>query len=408
MNHPRIGDLASGASVVIRRPDPPRIRFQEDQTLIIHLTVTGRCNARCAGCINSTITTNQRGTRDAVMTFEETVPERDAGIVMDICRRHPGRSVGVCFYGGEPFLALDKMTAGWSILRRSRFSRRIRFMVYTNAALVEEAIRSAPRFIRDLWLFSVSIDGDLRQHNRSRPGTDLAAIRRALRELRPVRRGQVLMWSTLREDQSLAACFGEYQRLARQGLVEHWYWHWPEIVEPFLDLAGYARRYERDLDRIVRAYTESLRRGSLLSIIHLSELVVFLLTGRRRRHTGCGIERFRNFDIVGGRIFSCVDLPAEIGDLAINRDPARLVSYKAGLGCLECGVGNYCGGRCPVQGLYGSQERTRQYCELMRLHVAVVQDHIGPIRAALEKRRLDVQDLYDRSAYLTRFTDVTP
>lgn len=408
MIHPCFGDLASGSSVALSRPAKRRIRFQEDRTLIIHLTVTGRCNARCAGCINSTITTNHRGSRDAVITFPETVPQRDTKIVTDICRRHPGRPVGVCFYGGEPFLALDKMTDCWSILRQSRFSRRIRFMVYTNAALVTEAIRRSPLFIRDLWLFSVSIDGDLQQHNRSRPGTDLAEIRRALRDLHAVRRGHVLMWSTLREDQSLAACFGEFQRLVRSRMVNHWFWHWPEIAEPFRDFDGYARHYEQDLDRIMRRYTEMLQRGRLMSVIHINELILFLITGRRRGHTGCAIERFKNYDIVNGRIFSCVDLPAELGDLEKNKDPQRLISYKTGLGCYQCGAHGYCGGRCPVQGLYGSQVRTRQYCELMRLHIAVVRDFIKPIRAAMRKHRMRVQDLYDCSAYLTRFTDVTP
>jgi len=194
----------------------------------------------------------------------------------------------------------------------------------------------------------------------------------------------------------------------RSRMVNHWFWHWPEIAEPFRDFDGYARHYEQDLDRVMRRYTEMLQRGRLMSVIHINELILFLITGRRRGHTGCAIERFKNYDIVNGRIFSCVDLPAELGDLEKNKDPQRLISYKTGLGCYQCGAHGYCGGRCPVQGLYGSQVRTRQYCELMRLHIAVVRDFIKPIRAAMRKHRMRVQDLYDRSAYLTRFTDVTP
>ncbi len=408
MIHPRFGDLTKSAVVSLPPPSGRRLFFREDRTLIIHLTVTGRCNARCPGCINSTITTNHQTARDTVITFEETQPERDTEIIQQISRRFPRRPVSVCFYGGEPFLALRKMVESWRRLRASLLTRRLRFMVYTNAGFVAQAVRQKPEFLRDIWLFSVSIDGDRAQHNRSRPGTELTTIRSNLRLLKKIRRGQVLMWSTLRENQTLAACHDEFRRLLNQGLVEHWYWHWPEIVEPFRDFESYARRYEQDLNRVLRWFTEGLQHGRLISVIHISELIIFLLTGRRRRHTGCAIERFRNYDIVNGRIFSCVDLPAELGDLQKNHDPARLISYKSALGCYQCGIHGYCGGRCPVQGLYGSRERTLQYCQLMRLHVAIVRDYLKPIRAALRKHRYKLQDLYDRSAYLTRFTDVTP
>mgnify|MGYP001573788508 CR=1 FL=1 len=159
---------------------------------------------------------------------------------------------------------------------------------------------------------------------------------------------------------------------------------------------------------VMDGYVRELERGDLPPIIHINELVLFLLTGRQRGHTGCAIELLKNYDIVGGKIYSCVDLPAELGDLERNKDPRRLVAYKDELGCYECPVHGYCGGRCPVQGRYGSQERTRQYCRLMKLHVGVVRKRLPRIRTALEKNRIGIQEIYDRSAYLTRFTDVTP
>jgi radical SAM protein with 4Fe4S-binding SPASM domain len=191
-------------------------------------------------------------------------------------------------------------------------------------------------------------------------------------------------------------------------LVDHFYWHWPEIVEPFDDFEEYARRYARDLDGIMDRYLREIERAVLPPIIHINELVLFLLTGRRRGHTGCAVELLKNYDIVGGKIYSCVDLPPELGDLERNKDPGRLVAYRGKLGCFKCPVRGYCGGRCPVQGLYGSLQRTREYCRLMELHVGVVRKFLPRIRAALEKNRIGIQEIYDRSAYLTRFTDVTP
>lgn len=385
-----------------------RIRFKEDQTLIIHLTVTGRCNARCKGCINSAITLGNPAPRDSLITFEDTRPDRDLRIIRRIAGRFPRKQIGLCFYGGEPFLAAEKMVEVWKRVKDSPFGKRTRYMVYTNAERVREAIARYPTFIRDLWLFSVSIDGGLRQHNRARPGTDLTAIIENLRALKKIRRGQVLMWSTLREEQSLANCYDEFIALKRQGLIDHFYWHWPEIVEPFKDIDGYARRYVRDLEMIIEGYVRELERGELPSIIHINDLVLFLLTGRQRGHTGCAIELLKNYDIVGGKIYSCVDLPPALGDLERNKDPRRLVAYKDELGCFQCPVHGYCGGRCPVQGLYGSLERTRHYCRLMKLHVGVVRKRLPRIRAAFKKNHIGIQEIYDRSAYLTRFTDVIP
>jgi radical SAM protein with 4Fe4S-binding SPASM domain len=387
---------------------PAALRFKEDRTLIIHLTVTGRCNARCKGCINSAITIGSPAPRDSLVTFEDTRPDRDLRIIRKIVRRYPRRPIGLCFYGGEPFLAADKMVEVWARLRRSAFRKRMRFMVYTNGEFMTDAIARTPDFIRDIWLYSVSIDGDRRQHNLTRPGTDLAAIIENLQALKTIRRGQVLMWSTLREEQSLANCYDEFVALRRQGLVDHFYWHWPEIVEPFTDFDGYARRYRRDLSGIMDRYVASLRRGGLPPIIHINELVLYLLTGRKRRHTGCAVERLKNIDIVNGKIYACVDLPAELGDLEKNKDLSRLVAYKGDLGCFQCPVHGYCGGRCPVQGLYGSLQRTRQYCRLMKIHVGVVRDRLAAIRRALRESRIGIQEIYNRSAYLTRFTDVTP
>jgi uncharacterized protein len=400
--------MKNSCTLIKRKSVKRRLRFQEDQTLIIHLTVTGRCNARCRGCINSAITMGNPAPRDSLITFEDTRPDRDLSIIKKIGRRFPRKLVGLCFYGGEPFLATDKMVQVWKGVKNSALGRRTRFMVYTNAERVIEAIAKYPAFIRDLWLFSVSIDGDRRQHNRARPGTDLVKIRENLRALKEARRGQVLMWSTLREEQSLAVCHDEFQTLRSEGLVDHFYWHWPEIVEPFRDFEGYARRYARDLARIMGRYVRAIGRAELPSIIHINELVLFLLTGRRRGHTGCAIELMKNYDIVGGKIYACVDLPPELGDLEKNHDPRRLVAYQERLGCPECTVYGYCGGRCPVQGLYGSLQRTREYCRLMKLHVGVVQKFLPRIRTALARNRIGVQEIYDRSAYLTRFTDVTP
>jgi hypothetical protein len=56
--------------------------FEEEEDIIINLTVTGRCYARCEGCINSAITFASDAPRNSSMAHLESDPERDAAMVI--------------------------------------------------------------------------------------------------------------------------------------------------------------------------------------------------------------------------------------------------------------------------------------------------------------------------------------
>jgi radical SAM protein with 4Fe4S-binding SPASM domain len=391
--------------------------IHEDKSIMLHLTVTGRCYAQCEGCINSAITVGSLQPRNSIITFQETEPERDSAIILGLAARHPGQIITVCFYGGEPFLAADKMQKVWKILNESSGNNEFRYTVYTNGELLISALKRYPEFMQDMWLYSVSIDGDEEQHNRVRKGTDLAIIINNLKELRTNHGGQVLHWSTLREKQSLWNCFEEFMSLYREGLVNHFFWHWAETLEPYDDFQSYTQTYDQELQKIMDVYAKRLSAGELLPVCHVNELILYLLTGKERGHTACGVELAKNYDVVSGKVFPCADLPSshQIGKLDVEGklnlkedDLSSLVEYKEWLGCYACGVHPYCGGRCPVQAVAGSRERTFQYCQLMRLHVGIIQERIDDIAAALKKNNISLQDIYARSAFLARYTDVVP
>lgn len=416
--HPRFGDLAGLAAVQMNngcRSAP--VRFSEDDNGMIYLTVTGRCYANCRGCINSAVTLADETPRNLMQIGQECDPERDAAIVSALASRMPDQITTVCFYGGEPFLAADRMADVCRILDGSKIGKKTRYMVYTNGELLTEALRRFPDLMKRMWLFSVSIDGDEAQHNRVRSGTRLSRIVENLRQIKDNVDGKVLFWSTLREEQSLLNCFHEFRSLYREGLTDYFFWHWAESRSAFEDFSAYAVRYGQDLERIMDVYVDELYRGVLLPIIHLNELVVYLATGKERGHSACAVELAKNYDIVAGRVCACADLPPSLSfgemdpakglDLK-DRDLSPLVAYKDWLGCFECGVHAYCGGRCPVQVIAGSRERTVQYCQLMRLHVGIVQERIGKILKGLDMRGISLQEVYDRSVFLTKYTDVVP
>ncbi len=413
--HPRFHDLMDSRAVRMRNGQNSAVQsIHEEQSTIIHLTITGRCYAKCKGCINSAVTLAVEQQKNRLLAFQECDPERDSSIILDLTKSIDGNQVTICFYGGEPFLAIEKMENVRQILTRSSSPKHFRYMVYTNGELIEEGLHSHAELMESIWLYSVSIDGDEEQHNRIRGGTQLNRIIKNLEVLKNHKRGHVLFWSTLREEQSLFTCFQQFMRLHEEGLVDHFFWHWAETKEAFKDFAYYVRRYGEDLERIMESYVLNLSKGRFLPIAHINELVLYLATGRERGHSACAVELAKNYDILDGKVFACADLPAPLGSRSSSEgglketDLQSLVKYKDWLGCPECGVHPYCGGRCPVQALAGSPERTVQYCQLMRLHVGIVQERMQDIGSALDQTGTSLQEIYDGSAFLAKYTDVVP
>jgi len=415
--HERLGDLSDHSAFVMRGRDRAKFKYTETFPLYIHLSVTGRCQARCQGCINIAFNTAANDSRRDSVMFKDTDPLRDARCIVNLIQEHTHETATICLYGGEPLLAPDKVQALIENITQADLPNRVRYMLYTNGDLLEKLCRSHPEMMRSIWLYSVSIDGTRLQHERIRRGTNLARIHAGLSAIKDIRQGQVLMWSTLREDQSLLDCFNEFTYLHDRRLVDQFFWHWVESSAPFTALSAYAAAYEKDLRHIMEVYVAKLNGGILLPITHINELVLYLLAGKRRKSTACGVELARNYDIVGGRIHSCADLPGQysIGTIAADGTPhvtkqdlSWLTNYKNDLGCKKCGVHAYCGGRCPVQAVTGSMERLLQYCQLMRLHVSTVNDYMDEIASALQFHTITPQHIYDHSAFYVQFTDGTP
>lgn len=407
--HPRFGDLSRPDAIVMPGYSPES--YIERKSIFIHLTVTGKCNAGCRGCINMATGEGPRS------SWQDTVPERDGRAIIELASLHPGETVTCCLYGGEPLLAPDRIAGLMETINESPDSERIRYLLYTNGELLNRAIASHPGVIEKIWLFAVSIDGQEAQHNSIRSGTSLVRIHGNLEALAALRKANVLMWSTLREEQSLLDCFREFQYLREKELAHHFFWHWVETSAEYSRFEEYASSYEADLRSVMETYVGHLERGDILSIIHLNELLLYLVSGKKRGSTGCGVEMQKNYDLMNGKIHACADLPPEftIGEILEDgsislweKDLKPLTRYKSSLGCPDCGVHAYCGGRCPVQAIIGEPGRLLQYCQLMRLHVGAVNDYVPRILKAMEKNGITLQDLYDKSAYFAQFTDVTP
>lgn len=414
--HPKYGDLLDYNKISLKNKHKKNIELEEKSPLFIHVTATMNCNARCRGCINTEITTKSQNLCN-LQNFSDMISERDAKAIINLAKKTKDKNVLVCFYGGEPLLVLDKIIETIDILEKNEKKIKFRYMIYTNGINIDSFIKKYPKYAKKIWLYSISIDGQKKQHNNIRRGADLRKIHKNLKALKKINKKNKLMWSTLREEQSLLDCFKEFMYLYKNKMINHFFWHFIEIDEPFKNLDNYIIKYEKGLKIIMDEYVKYLKKGIILPIIHINELLIYLLTNKNRKSSSCGVELSRNYDIVGGRIQACADLPADYnlgyinddGSLSIeDKNLKHLVNYKKDLNCYDCGINYYCGGRCPVQALTSKPERTLQYCQLIRLHIAVVKEYLDRINKEINKNNIKIQDLYTQSAYYTQFTDVTP
>jgi radical SAM protein with 4Fe4S-binding SPASM domain len=397
--------------------------YEETDDLMIHYTVTETCPFRCHGCINALTggMGNQGRSAFSPAGREHESVERDAKGIADLIRKGGGKEAVIVYYGGEPMLRLDIMSQVRGLLAEAPgISGPVNHMVITSGHFLERAIDRYPDLASGLWLTAVSIDGTREQHDAVRQGTSLDEIRRQLGLFNQIRKGDVLVWSTLRPGMSLMDCFRSFEYLRERKEAEHFFWHCDEGEGLIEDLGAYLHNYRSEFDEIMSSYVGRLASGELLSIVHVNELILYLLTKKRRGTTACGVERMSNFDIIGdGKVHACADLPetmdigriTDSGEIELRPDAEerlrQIVSYKGDLGCSRCGVEPYCGGRCPVQANTGGLGRARQYCFMMREHVRIVKKYVARIADLMVEKGVTLKDLY-RSARLTKYGDVTP
>ncbi|MGB9761673.1 MAG: radical SAM protein [Caldimicrobium thiodismutans] len=384
--------------------------------VIYHLTVTGRCNAKCVGCIN-TLMYGERGS--FASTWEDGF-EKNIHILRNLLSSSKNQKIFISFYGGEPLLVYDKVLRYYYIIKNKFKDKDLKFVLFTNGMLLDKALSKNAEFFDNLELLIVSIDGKKEQHERFRRGTQLDKIISNLSLLKKTSKVKVLMWSTLREEMSLRNCVEEFLWLKENSLCDYFFWHLIEEKTPISNFHKFFKEYTKDLEFLFALFENKLSQREILPILPLCELFYFLLKGISRGQTGCGVEKLRNFDILGGRVFPCVDLGDEIeitlenngeGGVKIcqevERTLLRLVSYKEYFGCKFCEAEFYCGGRCPVL-IKTSPERARQYCELTKYMVKLAKERHLLIKNLLEEAKMSLEDLYYPYGYLALLTDVVP
>jgi uncharacterized protein len=128
----------------------------------MHLTLhlTGRCNMRCEYCYAA-----PHGGVD--MSFETARAAVDLGL-RDLVEKHPGSSLGVIFFGGEPLLrrALIEDVTRYCKDIAARTGQLFHYKITTNGTLLDESFLTNPD-THDIFV-ALSHDGARVAHDRHR------------------------------------------------------------------------------------------------------------------------------------------------------------------------------------------------------------------------------------------------
>ncbi|MBN1691358.1 MAG: hypothetical protein JW901_10070 [Dehalococcoidia bacterium] len=247
-------------------------------------------------------------------------PEHDARLIVITAEKHPRDTA--CFYGGEPFLAPDKMDRVRLLLSKTGIGSRVRYVIYTTGEFIDRYLNKYPDLIQGMWLYSIFIDGSHKQHEQVRPGTSLSKTINSLKKLRRFYRGYILAWSTLRKEQSLLDCFHQFMEMHCCGLADHFFWHWADSRQPLHDFETYYAKYREELEVILQQYISWFSEGEIPPIPHLNELVTLRIEDRQCGRTARAVELARNYNNIG-RHSACLRRPA-----ALWEHPAVKVAWK--------------------------------------------------------------------------------
>jgi uncharacterized protein len=361
--------------------------------LNLSLILNHQCNLRCGYCY-------------AGRKLERAMPLAIAKQAVDLGFARAGADhLTIEFFGGEPMLELDLMTAvaDYAVKEAERRGRCVHFSLSTNGTLVDEA---RLRFLEDFAVHvQVSIDGVAWAQDLARPFADgtgsFAAVDANVRRL--AKQGRVHQLVAVMTP-ATAPWLGEsFRYLVSQGVPEIYLA--PDYSGDWSEVA--CARFEEEFHALTDAYASLFRAGILRRVDPLYGKMVSHLVSGRQSPRRCGFGEAELAVSPRGRIYPCDRMVREddnpdfvLGDLATGIDEARLRALQARRRtpdpeCGTCALGprcsNWCG--CAQYETTGALGRVSPlFCWLERLFIAEA-DRLASALFA-ERNPTFLRDLY--------------
>jgi uncharacterized protein len=362
-----------------------------------HIILTDECNLCCTYCRGRIWEDGVDSA--ATLHLDDNIPlspEYDLDTLATFLAGDPSPSV--TFYGGEPLLRPDLITA---IMERIP---QVKYLLHTNGTLLD---RLAPSILRRLQTIFVSLDGPEASTDRHR-GT--GTYRKVLQNIRSARKGgysgELIARMTVSVGTDISTAVKYLARNEDHSFSSiHWQldadFSWENIEEDFRFWAEDS--YNPGIRELIRYWVETMRStGKVLRWYPFIDPLQDLILGKKSSlRCGCGHESYGI--LTNGAIVPCPLLVGVkeyyIGHIATTH-PATLPKYVVGGRCTKCPIRDFCGGRCLYSSIMGhwSEARKNLICETVRNLHDGLKEVLPEVRTFLDEGTIGYHD-FDHPRY---------
>jgi uncharacterized protein len=356
-----------------------------------HLILTDQCNLCCSYCRGRVGEEHDPST--STLLLDDDIPldlAYDLDTLARFLLRDPNPSL--TFYGGEPLLRPDLITAIMDRIPKAKY------LLHTNGTLLHLLPSSA---LERIHAISVSIDGPeaLTDMYRGR-GT----YRRVMENLRMVRekgfRGEIIARMTISEGTGIA---GAVRYLAGNPDFSFSSIHWqldadfsPENA--WNDFRSWIRDdYNPGILNLIRYWVEVMKTsGKVLRWYPFIDPLQDMILGKKSL-LRCGCGQVNYAILTNGAIVPCplmVGMKEYYAGHIASIQPGSLCKFPIGGKCKDCGIRDFCGGRCLYSHVMGcwSEEQKILICEtVFNLHKGL-QEALPEVRRLIDEGILECHD----------------
>jgi uncharacterized protein len=361
--------------------------------MYFHLILTDNCNLCCRYCRAKAFEELEECEGERTLKIDGDLPiemDFDLDILYEFLKKDPAATL--TFYGGEPLLRADLIE---QIMRESPVKR---FMMQTNGLLLD---RLPLEIVNRFTTILISLDGrkDLTDANRGEGVYD-----HVIRNIKAIRtngyQGELIARMTVTESTDIV---DSVLYLASNPDYSFSSIHW-QIDANFS--GDFARRkfgewergsYNPGIRTLIHAWVDRMEdSGEVLRWYPFLDPMEDLLLGRSSR-LRCGAG-YANYSIMtDGSVSPCPIMIGMsqyyVGHIS-HSHPLQLDTIMIGNECTDCGIRDFCGGRCLYSNItrpWGESER-RMVCDTVRNHHDGLQEAFPRVQSLIERGIISLQD----------------
>jgi uncharacterized protein len=349
-----------------------------------HVILTDKCNLCCTYCRGRVGLDNDESLEN--LALDDNIPvdlAYDLDLLASFLTRDPNPSV--TFYGGEPLLRPDLISA---IMNRMP---RVKYLLHTNGTLLDNI---ALPLLRQIQTISVSLDGPGTLTDRNRGS---GTYHRVMQNLQSVRgrgfHGELIARMTVSKGTDIRSAV---RFLAGNADFTFSSIHWQLDADFSRETAiqdfqcWVEESYNPGIRDLIRYWVDLMSKTGTVPRWYpfVDPLQDMILGKKSLLRCGCGHDSYGI--LTNGAIVPCPLMVGVrehyIGHIA-STHPASLPKYLIGGRCTDCQIRDFCGGRCLYSHIMGhwSEKQKNLICDTVFNLQAGLQEVLPQVKGLLDE-----------------------